>query len=90
MGKGGALMPVLAATMPVPAGFVCPHCGRSVTDGHQPVPVLADGHQAVAPSVEPPPVVPVLAVPQALPVAPVVEPVKVSKPKKSRGNTPQN
>ena len=73
--------PLLAATMPAPADFVCPHCGRSVTDGHQPVPVVP---------AEPLPVVPVLAVPQALPVAPVVEPVKVSKPKKSRGIAPKN
>ena len=76
--------PLQADTMPVPADFMCPHCGRSVTDGHQPGPVVP------AETVEPLPVVPVLDVPQALPVAPVVDPVKVSKPKKSRGIAPQN
>ena len=73
--------PLQAATIPVPADFMCPHCGRSVTDGHQPVP---------AETIEPLPVVPLVAVPQPLPVAPVVEPVKVSKPKKSRGIAPKN
>ena len=64
---------------PAPADFMCPHCGR-----------LA-GAVVPAEAIEPLPAVPVLADnPQPAPVAPVVEPVKVSKPKKSRGNAAKN
>ncbi len=64
---------------PAPAEFVCPHCGR-----------LA-GAIVPAETVQPLPAVPVLAEnPEPAPVAPVVEPVKISKPKKSRGNAAKN
>ena len=64
---------------PAPADFMCPHCGR-----------LA-GAIVPAEVIEPLPAVPILADnPQPTPVALVVEPVKVSKPKKSRGNAAKN
>jgi len=63
---------------PAPADFVCPHCGRMA------------GAIVPAETVEPLPVVPLVAVTPAPPVASVVEPVKVSKPKKSRGNAAKN
>ncbi|MEI6197589.1 MAG: hypothetical protein WCS42_25020 [Verrucomicrobiota bacterium] len=72
--------PLQAATIPAPADFVCPHCGRSVTESEPAVPAES------APVI--PPLVP--QTPPAVPVVPVVEPVKVSKLKKSRGNTAKN
>ena len=81
--------PVVLADPPKPlsVGDVCPHCGQTVTGVTNAEPLKTESENAPV-VLDVPPIAP--SDPLVLADGHQVEPVVVSKPKKSRANAPKN